>query len=85
MKHGNPYVEGQFFLTLKFMRFQIALNLQKQQVEQEYLLDQQAAALKPIRDFITKEYSVTKVWVDPISQSIGRITNNLNNARNTNQ
>jgi hypothetical protein len=57
------------------MRFQIALNLQKQQVEQESLLDQQAATLKPIRDFISKEYLANKVWVDPISQSITRIAN----------
>lgn len=57
------------------MRFQIALDLQKQQVEQESLLDQQAAALKPVKEFIFKEYSATKVWVDPISKSIARITN----------
>jgi ribosomal protein L31E len=62
------------------MRFQIALNLQKQQVEQESILDQQAAALKPIRDFISKEYTATKVWVDPISQSIARISTNASSS-----
>ena len=67
------------------MRFQIALNLQKQQVEQETLLDQQAAALKPIKDYINKEYTATKVWVDPISKSIARITNSSNNASSTSQ
>lgn len=65
------------------MRFQIALNLQKQQVEQESILDQQAAAIKPIKDFISKEYTATKVWVDPISKSIARISNN--NASSTSQ
>jgi hypothetical protein len=62
------------------MRFQIALDLQKQQVEQESILDQQAAVLKPIRDFISKEYTTTKVWVDPIAQSIARISNNASSS-----
>ena len=60
------------------MRFRQALNLQKQQAEQESLQDQQAAVLNPLRSFINNQYSLTKVWVDPISKSIVRITNASN-------
>ncbi|KAJ3088076.1 hypothetical protein HK102_009628 [Quaeritorhiza haematococci] len=55
------------------MRFQQALLLQKQQVEQEDLREEREMRFNPVKEAVNQQYAVTRAWFDPLTRSLERV------------
>ncbi|KAJ3037101.1 hypothetical protein HDV00_002046 [Rhizophlyctis rosea] len=55
------------------MRFQQALLLQKQQVEQADRREERDRLFNPVKEAVNQQYVVTKAWFDPLTKSLDRV------------